>query len=134
MNRRLGKLELMRKSPLDEVGLIPELRRILPKKNNYGTINASGLIAEATDFGILSRGAFRRLMLKHCRRLKEIDRTPLDELHERIFGQDLGIAAVREFQRRHFWFSWEALVRTAFELEFGERYEAYAFKRDGITS
>ena len=134
MSRHLGKFGLLRRSLLDEVGLIAELRRVLPKKNNYGTINASELVAEAKDFGILSRGAFRRLMLRHCRRLKEIDRTPLDKVNERIFAEDHGIAAIRDFQRRLFWFSWEGLVRTAFELEFGERYEAYAFKRDGIAS
>ena len=134
MNSVLGALVIIRSAPLDEKGLIAELGRILPRKNNYTTVNASELVGEARDFGILSRGAFRKLMLRHCRRLKEIDRTPLDGLHERIYAEDHGIVAIREFQRRQFWFSWEGLVRTAFELEFGERYEAYALKRDGIAS
>jgi len=35
--------------------------------------------------------------------------------------------------RKGFWFLYEALLRIALELEFGETYKDYAEKRDGIV-
>jgi CBS domain-containing protein len=133
MKNHLGARRKKSSLPLTEVAVFAELARILPKKNRYGQINAAELVDEARDFGIVTRGAFRKLMLRHRKTLLEIDRAPLDSLHERIFAEDYGAEIVREFQRRQYWFSWEGLVRTAFELEFGEAYERYSYRRDGIV-
>jgi len=133
MKNQLGARRLKSSLPLTEAAVFDELARILPKRNRYGPINACELVGEAGDFGVVTRGAFRKLILRHRKRLLEIDRAPLDPIELRIFSEDYGVDVVREFQRRQYWYIWEAMVRQALELEFGERYEAYARIRDAIA-
>lgn len=134
MNSHVRARSVKRAMMLTDFGVLAELARVLPKRNRYGFINTQELVLELTDFGVTTRGEFRKLMLKHRKRLIEIDRTPLNAMEQRLFAEDYGADVVREFQRRHYWYSWEALVRIALELEFGEHYEAYARRRDGIAS
>jgi hypothetical protein len=50
----------------------------------------------------------------------------------RMIASDYGDSYVAELGQKQCCFTWEALVRNAFELEFGERYEAFSRERDGL--
>lgn len=110
------------------------LRGTMPKRNNVGIINYADLLDEARQFGVLTNGQFRKLMLKHRRALIEADREPLTPQMERIFRSEDGDARVADRLRRQYWFSWEALTRLALEFEFGEKYRTFADQRDGLTT
>jgi hypothetical protein len=113
--------------------IAPILRRIMPRRNNVGIINYTALLEEMRIFGVLTKGQFRKLMLKHRRTLIEADREPLTPQMERLMRNEDGDANVADRLRRQYWFSWEALTRLALELEFGERYRTFADQRDGLT-
>jgi hypothetical protein len=90
-----------------------ELRRTLPRRNDFGLINYPALMGEAQHFGLKTRAQFRRLLLRHRRALIEADREPLDAVHQRIFRSEMGAAQFLDLIRRQRWFSWEALTRLA---------------------
>jgi hypothetical protein len=120
------------RDPLTERSLLRTLRRALPRRNGYMKPNSNGLIEESRVFGIGTPSRLRRVLLKHRRALVADDRaTLLDGAYMRIVAADYGEAHAAELRRKQCCFTWEALMRTAFELEFGERYDAYSRKRDG---
>ena len=120
-------------APLTEGGMLAVLRTTLPKRNGFAAPNTSELLEEARRFGITSRRKLRHLLLRHRRQLIADDRAALREApyinHIRI---DHGSAYVAEMRRKQRCFSWEALVRNAFELQFGEAYAKFANKRDAL--
>jgi hypothetical protein len=113
--------------------MLAVLRTTLPKRNGFVAPNTAELLAEAQRFGINSRRKLRHLLLRHRRQLMADDRAALHEApyigHIQI---DHGSAYVAEMRRKQRCFAWEALVRNAFELEFGEAYETFANKRDAL--
>jgi hypothetical protein len=95
--------------------------------------NCEELISEANHFGVGSPLRLRRLLLKHRRALIADDReTLLASGYMRIVAAEYGELHVADLRRKQRCFTWEGLVRNAFELEFGERYEAFSRKRDGL--
>jgi hypothetical protein len=110
------------------------LRRTMPKRNNVGSIDYSGLLKEARVFGVINNRQFRKLMLRHRRALLEADREPLTPQLERIYRNEWGDAVVDDRLRRKYWFSWEAFTRLALEFEFGDKYRSFAEHRDRQTS
>jgi hypothetical protein len=118
--------------PLTEDGIRAELRRTLPRRNDFGVINYAELVAEARRFGVNTRAQFRRLLLRHRRALIDVDREPLDAVHQRIYRSDLGDEQFLDLIRRQRWFSWEALTRFALEFEFGDDYRRFANERDKL--
>jgi hypothetical protein len=117
-------------SNLTEKGVARVIASVLPRRNNFGDINYSELLGEATYFDVRTFGALRKLLLKHRKQILQIDREPLDDLQAKIYSSFMGEAKVRDLLRRQLWYSWEALMRIALELEFGTRYEAFANLRD----
>jgi hypothetical protein len=80
-----------------------------------------------------TRGQFRRILLKHRRALVAEDRAALaDEFYMQAIRADRGEDYVSTLIRKQRCFAWEALVRNAFELEFGEAYEVFARARDEL--
>lgn len=67
MGRHSGARQRRSRQPLTEAGIATILRRTLPRRCNFGEVNYGELLAEARDFGITARGAFRKLMLRHSR-------------------------------------------------------------------
>lgn len=121
------------RAPLTERSLLRTLRRALPRRNGYASPNCEELISEASHFGVGSPLRMRRLLLKHRRTLIADDReTLLASGYMRLVAEEYGESHVAELRCKQRCFTWEALVRNAFELEFGERYEAYTRKRDGL--
>jgi len=120
-------------APLTERSLLRTLRRALPRRNGYLPPNSGELIAEARQFDVGTPLRLRRLLLKHRRALIADDReTLLADGYMNLIAQEHGLSHVAELRRKQRCFTWEALVRTAFELEFGERYEVFSRKRDQL--
>jgi len=115
---------------LDEVSLAKALRSLLPRRNGYCAVNYPGLLAELRLFGVLSLQQFRRLILRHRREAIRIDREPLDAMNTRMYREELGEKQYSFLERRQIFFGWEGLVRVILELEFGDRYRAFAERRD----
>jgi hypothetical protein len=121
------------RAPLNERTLLQTLRRALPRRNGYMRPNCEELISEARHFGVDSPSRLRRLLLKHRRSLIADDReTLLASGYMRMIASDYGDSHVAELRRKQCCFAWEALVRNAYELEFGEQYEAFSRERDGL--
>jgi hypothetical protein len=95
-------------------------RRLFPRRSDYSDLPWNELLPELARFGVVTRGAFTRLMKRHRRQLIAIDRDPLSPREVAYFKQEYGEAFVSDALRRHYWFALQALVRTAMELEFGE--------------
>lgn len=106
------------------VGLEKEMRRVFPNRNNFSEVNYAELVEEAKSLGLTTRGAVRKVLLRQKKRLMEIDRSPIDSMHVRIYAEEMeiGYELVRNLIRRQMWFGWEALFRLALELEFGSEY------------
>ena len=118
---------------LTEALLASALRRLLPRRNNYGPINYPELIEELKAFGITNLRQLRRLVLRHRREAIRIDREPFDPINARIQRKELGDEQFLYLERRQMFFSWEALVRIILELHFADRYRKFAEKRDQTT-
>ena len=103
-----------------------ELRRALPRRNDFGVINYPALMDEARRFGVNTRAQFRRLLTSASPRAHRADREPLDALNERIFRSEMGDEKFFDLIRRQRWFSWEAMTRFALEFEFGDDYRRFA--------
>lgn len=96
------------------------MRKIFPKKNDYGEASFEELLPELAKFGIKTRGRFAALMTHYRKRLRRIDGERLDAWHERYYRSELGDQFVSDALRRKYWFAYPALVRIALELKFGE--------------
>lgn len=122
-----------RAMPLTAATMALVLETTLPRRNAYLPPNTTELLAEATRFGITTTQQFRRLMLKHRRELIADDRAASsDDGYVRGIADDYGEAKARDMRRRQYCLSQEAMTRTAFELEFGEAYDAFSRQRDGL--
>lgn len=96
------------------------MRKIFPKKNDYGEASFDELLSDLAKFNVRTRGQFVALMTHYRKRLMRIDRAPLDAWHERYYRSELGDAFVRDAVRRQYWFAYPALIRIALELRFGD--------------
>ena len=110
------------------------LTAAFPKKNDYSP-SETGYAEELSElfhFGIVSVKDLRVLLKKHRKKVLEIDRSPMDQVHQRMYSKEMGAAKFNDFVRRQYWFAYPGLLRLALELEFGEAYESFANVRDGI--
>jgi hypothetical protein len=114
-----------RRQPLSGDAIHAAMRRIFPKRNDYGTASFDELVPELARFGITTVGKFRRLMTRHRRELLRIDRDRLLPWEEKHFAESFGAEFVKDAVRRQYWFAYPALVRTAAELEYGEEAAVY---------
>jgi hypothetical protein len=121
------------RSRLDPRSMTSCLRAVLPRRSGYRPVDCESLIAEAERFGIRTPRQFRKLLLRHRKALIEDDRSALlDSTYLRALREDMGRDAIADMLRRQRCFAWEALVRTAYEREFGEAYEDFARQRDQL--
>ncbi len=96
---------------------------VLPRANGYRAPDCGALLTEVRHFGVGTAGRFRRLLSRHRRALRVYDRSALkDRAYLRSVAEEHGDAELRTMLLKQRCFSWEALVRTAMELEFGSAY------------
>ncbi|MDP9918953.1 hypothetical protein J2W24_004622 [Variovorax boronicumulans] len=118
--RKLRALESLTPALLQSL-----MRKIFPKKNDYGEASFEELLPELAQFNIKTRGQFVALMTHYRKRLLRLDTEPLDAWHERYYRSELGDQFVSDALRRQYWFAYPALIRIALELKFGEKAVAY---------
>jgi len=111
--------------PLNEARLARALRDLLPRRNEFGTINYRELIEELQAFDVTNLRQLRRLILRHRREAIRIDREPFDELNAKIQRKELGEETFLNLNRRKIFFNLEGLVRIILELNFGDRYREF---------
>jgi hypothetical protein len=98
---------------------------IFPKRNDFSDASYEELVAELAKFGIDTKGAFRRLMIKHRLQLLKTERGKISPKEQRELSEWLGAEAIADKLRRQYWFAYQGLVRSAAELEFGEEASVY---------
>lgn len=130
MNRR----QIIDQSPIALSYLYKLMRTLFPRQNDGASrAELAETIDELKTFSITTRRALRLLLKRHRRALLDIDKTPLDAKHQKLYREDLGDAVYYDLIRRQCWFCYPALVRLALELEFGDRYRVFAEQRDNDT-
>jgi hypothetical protein len=105
------------------------MRSLFPKKNDCAS--ESGLVEvldELNQFGIVTKKQVRLFLKKYRRWLLEIEKEPMDKIHQKIYREDLGDEEFLNCMRRQYWFCYPALIRNAMEVEFGQKYDEYARK------
>jgi len=128
MKRRSSARQRLASQLLSGPLVLRALRSVWPRRNPVGQPNLTELLQEARDFGVLTFGAYLRLMRRNRRAVIQFDQEPLDAEGVRFFAGEYGRETVRELQRKRYFFNIEGLARTAFELEFGDRFEEYCRK------
>lgn len=108
------------------------LKRFFPAQNDDFDCDYAEELKELNDFGIRTEVQLIALLEKWTPRVMEIDRSPMDEFHTRLYAEEYGAEWVADRFKKDFWFSFPALLRIALELEFGDAYKAYAERRDRI--
>jgi hypothetical protein len=108
------------------------LKSFFPSRNDGFPSDYVEELQELADFRITTEEQLEDLLRKRVGQIMEIDRSPMDNFHVRFYSRELGVDFVANRVREGFWFSYPALLRIALELEFGESYQRYAEKRDGI--
>lgn len=109
------------------------MRSLFPKKNDFASkAELAEVVEELKEFAILTKLQVRLFLKKYRHQLLEIDKQPLDAIHQQIYREMNGDAEYLDSIRRQYWFAYPALIRTAMEIEFGDSYEEHARKRDDL--
>lgn len=109
------------------------LKRFFPAKNDDFASDYAEELAELRDFGIATEEQLANLLHRRADEVMEIDRSPMEDEHVRLYAADFGRAFVTHRLQEDYCFSYPALLRIALELEFGTSYEVYASRRDRIV-
>src|SRR5689334_271582 len=102
----MGVRQRILRQRLTEASLPGALHRLLPRRNNYCSVNYPELLQELTYFGVQTRGALRRLVLRNIREAIRIDREPLDQINARIYRAEMGDGKFLFLERRQIFFGW----------------------------
>jgi hypothetical protein len=116
---------------LTEASLAKAFHSLFPRKNNFCSVDYAALLAELSAFSVQTRRELRSVVLRHIREAIRIDAEPLDAINAKIYRSELGNEKFSFLKRRRIFFGWEGLMRVILELEFGNRYRAFAESRDG---
>ena len=106
-------------TPLDADVLLSEMRKLFPKRNEYGSGSYAELAPELARFGIRNLKEFRRLMKKHRRTLLADEKFVLSQAEIDYLRSDVWLQGISSFERKT-WYAYPGLVRNALELEYGE--------------
>ena len=113
--------------------VLKTLKQFFPEKNNDCECAYAEELKELNDFGVTTEEHLAVLLKKRAEEVMEIDRSPMDDSDKQFYSDDHGKEFVANRLRKGFWFSYPALLRIALELEYGNAYEDYAHKRDGVV-
>lgn len=108
------------------------LRETFPKQNDFFLTDYAEEFNELLIFGINTKTKLVQLIAKHRETTMEIDASELSELDIKMLSEDHGEEYVQEHIKNKYWFSYSGLLRIILELEFGEKYNEYAYKRDNV--
>ena len=109
------------------------MRNLFPKRNDCASLeDLEEVLGELKQFSITTKLQVRLFLKKHRRHLLEIDKAPLDTCHQRLYREEVGDEEYLDALRRQYWFCYPGLIRTAMEIEFGDKYEQFSNERDAI--
>jgi hypothetical protein len=109
------------------------MRTLFPKRNDCASMqDLEEVVGELKHFSSVTKLQVRLFLKKYRRQLLDIDKSPLDSCHQRIYREDLGDEQFLDAMRRQYWFCYPAIIRIAMEINFGDEYEKYSNERDGI--
>lgn len=114
----------------NEVYLI--LKANFPAQNDFNSSGYHEELEELLDFNIDSTKKLIEIVRKHKSRVLKIDSEDLDEFHIKTYSKEFGEAYVKHRIKNKYWFAYQGLLRIILELEFGEEYQIYSDKRNGI--
>ena len=117
---------------LNHKDLYQVLYDTFPKQNDFFVTDYIEECNELLDFGINTKAKLVDLIAKHKETVMEIDESELSELDIKMLSEDHGAEYVQERIKNKYWFSYSGLLRIILELEFGEKYNKYAYKRDKV--
>ena len=119
---------------LTEASLATAFHSLFPRKNNFCSVDYAVLLAELNAFGVQTRRELRSVVLRHIREAIRIDGEPLDAIDAKVYRNEMGDEKFSFLERRRIFFGWEGLMRIVLELEFGDRYRAFAENRDRLST
>ncbi|MFT6502317.1 MAG: hypothetical protein ACJASQ_002443 [Crocinitomicaceae bacterium] len=108
------------------------LKEKFPKKNDFGDSEFKEELDELLHFGIETKVQLTSLVLKHRSDVLAIDSEPLDEQHLKWYAEGNLIENLSDKIENEYWFALPGLLRITLELEFGDKYQQFSYKRDGI--
>jgi len=109
------------------------MRSLFPNKNDCASKeDLVEVLHELKVFNIITKKQLRLFLKRNRKWLLIVDQEPLDQLHRRIYREDIGDEKFLDAIRRQYWFCYPALIRNALEKECGESYGKYSSKRDKI--
>jgi hypothetical protein len=115
----------LRNQPITVVLMIKTMRRNFSKLNDFNSSAADyeELIIELNRWGLSSCSSFITLMQKHKQALLKDDGQRMSAREIAFLCADLSAEAQRQFRlhvKQRVYFSYQGLIRSALELEFGE--------------
>ena len=117
---------------LHENAIYQILLSIFPERNDFFPCDYVEELQELNHFGINTREKLKRMLARHHDKILEIDASPMDEWHQNYYCNEYPDEPIKERIQNGYWFAFPGLLRLALELEFGDEYEKYTNKRDGI--
>jgi hypothetical protein len=131
MKQSINKRKLLDQEEYDLDYLQKLMSTLFPKRNDCASRDdLEEAYQELLMFGVKTKKQIRLFLKKHRKWLIQVDKEPLDAMHERIYREDLGDEEFNDCMRRHYWFCYPAFIRNAMEVEFGDAYEKFANDRD----
>jgi hypothetical protein len=130
---RINKRKQLDGEPIDQDYARKLMLSLFPKRNDCASSSdLEETVEELRKFGITTKKQLRLFLKRYRRWLLEVEREPLDTVHQNLYREWYGEKEYLDCIRRQYWFCYPALIRNALEKEFGERYEQYAAQRDQI--
>jgi hypothetical protein len=108
------------------------LAEYLPRKNDDFPSTYLEEVSELEEFGITTEIKLRELLKRRCREALEIDASPMSERDIALHKEHSGEEFVAKRLKEGYWFSYPGLLRIILELEYGEAYQRFSEKRDGL--
>lgn len=108
------------------------LCEILPKQNDFYETDYVEERQELLDFGIDTKEKFRDTLLKHRELMLKWDAEDFDEYHLKVYTEEYGEEYMADRIKNKYWCAYPAFLRSMLSLEFGQEYDDYAYKRDGL--
>lgn len=108
------------------------LKDNFPSQNDFNKSGYDEELNELYYFGINTKEKLLEIITKHKSRVLEIDSEDLDDFHIKAYSEEFGKEYVNDKIQNKYWFAFQALLRIVLELEFDNKYNEFANKRDNL--
>jgi hypothetical protein len=112
----------------------PILSEFFPRRNDDSPSTYTEELSELKRFEVHTAKQLRSLLSKWFTKIMEIDASRMSARDIALYKESLGSDFVAKRVKAGYWFAYPGLLRLALQLEFGEAYEGFSYKRDGGTN